>query len=78
MQAAHENKCGCISAAVGRIGESLSARVGRIGGNLNASISLVCTVSEPKLVVYPIEADFTYEGGMFVINVQCNTNWEVR
>ena len=72
------NRCGCISATIGRIGGNISASVSRIGGNLNASISLVYTVSEPKLVVYPIDADFTYEGGMVVINVQCNTNWEVR
>ena len=76
--ATQENRCGCISATIGRIGSNIGASVGRIGGNINATISLVCSVNTPLLVVVvPNEVTFTYEGGVAVVNVQCNGSWEV-
>jgi hypothetical protein len=46
------DKIGCLSGIVTRVGESLKGNVARIGESLVGSASLVCVVNKDRYVVF--------------------------
>lgn len=87
---AHINKGrGCLQASVSRIGGSLVASTERLndgivvsadrqGEGLNVRVGIICSASAPNLlVIIPNEVNFTYDGGVAVVNVKCSSNWDV-